>query len=129
MSVLSYGIQSLHHSQFDIQSHVFGLAFRVASPVWSLEPPSLHNYEIQGCISQFDIQRHHSQLRISEPSSFSTWRSKPCFLCGVQSCISSLTFRAASLVWRSEPSLLSYNVQNRPSQFNSVATTTYYILH
>ena len=70
-----------------------------------------------------------SQLRRSEPSSFSIQRSEPCFRFGVQSQISSLTFKAASLIWHSEPSpssvwrlepsyLLGYDVQSRPFQFD-----------
>ena len=86
MSVLSYGVQSLHPSQFGVQSHVFSLAFRATSPVWRSEP-----------YLQFGVQSHHlfsvmmfrvvilnltfrdvsSQLRRSEPSSFSVRRSEP----------------------------------------------------
>ena len=46
--LLSYDIQS-RPSQFGIQSHIFSLAFRVASPIWHSESLSL----------QFGIQSHH----------------------------------------------------------------------
>ena len=100
MSVLSYGVQSLHLLQFGIQSCISSLTFRVTIPA-QFEVQSLH-------LLQFGVQSHHI---------FSVWLSKPCFQFCVQSRISSLAFRATIsfqfgiqshhpfLIWHSEPHL------------------------
>ena len=55
---LSYDVQS-HPSQFGVQSHVFSLVFRVASPVWCSESLFPHSLAFRVIIlSRLSIHRH-----------------------------------------------------------------------
>ena len=60
MSVLSYGIQSLHLLQFGIQSRIFSLAFRVIIPSQFSVQSRISSLTFRVTIpSQFDIQSLH----------------------------------------------------------------------
>ena len=114
MSVLSYGVQS--HHLLTAQHSVITSQLRCSEPSFSVghsEPPSLISLAFRATISlQLDVQSHHRFLVMT---------FKDVFL--------SLTFRDVnSQFWRSEsssssirhskpPSILSYDVQRRLSQF------------
>ena len=49
--LLQFGVRATISSQFGFQSHVFSLAFRVASSIWLLEPPFLFSLVFRATIS------------------------------------------------------------------------------
>ena len=134
MSVLSYGVQSLHLLQFGVQSRISSLVFRVTIPsqfdvqilhliqfgvqsrisILVLESLSFHSLTFKALIffSLAFKATISSQLRNSK-SSCSVWHSEMSVLSyGVQS-------HHLLTAWRSEPlSLLSYDIQSRVSQFD-----------
>ena len=98
-----FSIQSHHFLQFGVQSDIFSLAFRsfIFLQFRCSEPSSVSSLAFRAASSILGF-------RVTIPFSF-----------GIQSRIFSSVFRAMFSVWHSEPpSLLSYNVQSRPSQFD-----------
>ena len=115
--------------QVGVQSHGFGstfrvitssfrLAFRATSPFRSSEPHL--QFSVQSCIFistsklplfSFDVYRRCSFFSLVFRGTFSFQHPDPCFF-DIQRHIVILVFRAASLVWRSEPYVRS-NVQSR----------------
>ena len=107
MSVLSYGLQSLHLLQFGVQSHIFSLVFRVTIS---------SQFDVQSLyLLQFGVQSRISSLafRVTIPSQFDvqTFRAFIFF---------SLAFRAASLAWCLE-SLSLHSLTFRAFIFFSLA--------
>ena len=119
LSLLNYGIQSLHLLQFDIQSRISNLAFRVIIPsqLWRSGPSSFSVWCLESHL-QFGIQIHHLFFSLAFRTASPTWCPKsPSFLnygvqslhllqFGVQSRISNLAFRVtiSSQLWHSGPS-------------------------
>ena len=134
MSVLNYGVQSLHLLQFGVQSRISSLVFRVTIPSqFDIQSLYLIQFGVQSRISSLALESlslHSltfkafiffslafkaaisSQLRNSK-SSCSVWHSEMSVLnYGVQS-------HHPLTIWSLEPlSLLSYDIQSRVSQFD-----------
>ena len=88
--------KSLSFHSLEFRVVVNGLTFRVTSTVWHLEPSSLLSYDVQSCLSQFDIQRY--QFLVMAFKAFIFFN---------------LAFKTASPARRSEsPSFLSLGVQS-----------------